>query len=228
MDALALLLIDSRAPAGAHHHSGGMEPAVSAGLVTDIDDLAVFCAGRLATAGTVAAAFAAAGWGAWAEAAPPSLWGALDAELDARTPSAAARRASRLLGGGVRRLLRAVAPAADVDGAWADVPSPAPHHPLALGACVAVGGGDITVAATAAALGSVVGPASAAVRLLGLDPFAVYALLARLGPDVDEVATAGVASARRCAPADLPADGAPGLDLLADAHLLEEVRLFAS
>ena len=33
MNALLLLLLDSRAPAGAHHHSGGMEAAVGTGLV---------------------------------------------------------------------------------------------------------------------------------------------------------------------------------------------------
>ena len=33
MDTLLLLLLDSRAPAGAHHHSGGMEAVVGTGLV---------------------------------------------------------------------------------------------------------------------------------------------------------------------------------------------------
>ena len=39
MNALLLLLLDSRAPAGAQHHSGGMEAAVMAGLVTDLNTL---------------------------------------------------------------------------------------------------------------------------------------------------------------------------------------------
>jgi urease accessory protein len=65
------------------------------------------------------------------------------------------------------------------------------------------------------------------VRLLGLDPFAVQALLARLAPGVDECAAAAAAAAAG-PPSGLPAAAAPALDLLADYHLTAEVRLFAS
>jgi urease accessory protein UreF len=34
MNTLLLLLLDSRAPAGAHHHSGAMEAAIRTGLVS--------------------------------------------------------------------------------------------------------------------------------------------------------------------------------------------------
>ncbi|MEU8110687.1 urease accessory UreF family protein [Micromonospora sp. NPDC048947] len=57
---LLLLLADGRFPAGAHAHSGGLEAAVAAGRVTDLASLEAFLAGRLATAGLVGAAFAAA------------------------------------------------------------------------------------------------------------------------------------------------------------------------
>jgi urease accessory protein len=87
-----------------------------------------------------------------------------------------------------------------------------------LGAGVALAGGSPDLAARAAALGTVSVPASAAVRLLGLDPFAVHAMLARLAPEVDACA----------AIRGLPADSAPALELLADFHLTTEVRLFAS
>src|ERR1035438_2671922 len=60
MNALLLLLVDSRAPAGAHHHSGGMEAAVGTGLVTGLASLEDFCRARLRTSARVAAAFAAA------------------------------------------------------------------------------------------------------------------------------------------------------------------------
>ena len=83
------------------------------------------------------------------------------------------------------------------------------------------------LAARAAALGACTGPASAAVRLLGLDPFAVQAMLARLPPEVDMCATAAARMGGRPLSA-LPAAGAPALDLLADYHLTAEVRLFAS
>ena len=58
--ALLLLLLDSRAPAGANGHSGGMEAAVTAGWVTELAAVEAFCRGKLQTSGRVAAAFAAA------------------------------------------------------------------------------------------------------------------------------------------------------------------------
>jgi urease accessory protein len=260
MNTLLLLLLDSRAPAGAHHHSGGMEAAVGAGLVSGVSDLEDFCRARLRTSARVAAAFAVAAGrlqSDWAErstvpaSSPPRAvpaeswaqenwaqenwaqenwaqenWALLDAEFEARTPSEATRAASRQLGGGLLRLLRSVLPDADLVTPWAQCAGPAPHHPLVLGAGVSLAGGPPELAARAAALSACAGPASAAVRLLGLDPFAVQAMLARLAPAIDDCA----ALAARCAgaPSLLPADSAPALDLLADYHLTAEVRLFAS
>jgi urease accessory protein len=110
---------------------------------------------------------------------------------------------------------------------WARGGWPAPHHPLVLGAGVSLAGGFPELAARAAALAACASPASAAVRLLGLDPFAVQAMLARLAPGIDECARRAAKDAAG-PPSSLPADGAPALDLLADFHLTSEVRLFAS
>jgi urease accessory protein len=71
------------------------------------------------------------------------------------------------------------------------------------------------------------GPATAAVRLLALDPIQVAALTARLGPAVQATAERGAAAAAGPL-ADLPFPSAPALDLLAEAHVRTEVRLFAS
>ena len=60
MSVAGLLLGDSRFPAGGHAYSGGVEPAVTAGIVTDLRTLEVFLRGRLHTAGLVAAGIAAA------------------------------------------------------------------------------------------------------------------------------------------------------------------------
>jgi urease accessory protein len=260
MNALLLMLVDSRAPAGAHNHSGGMEAAVGVGLVAGLDDAERYCRARLRTSGRVAAAFAAAACvlqrgpapgpagmevadaerstapslagigvaGARLSTAPgPAGMALLDAELDARIPSAAARAASRQLGGGLRRLLRSMLPDADLVTPWAGCGRPAPHHALVLGGGVAMAGGSPELAARAAALAACTGPASAAVRLLGLDPFAVQAMLARLAPDIDECAERAAAAAAN-PPQSLPCEGAPALELLADFHLTAEVRLFAS
>ncbi len=244
MNTLLLLLLDSRAPAGTHHHSGQMEAAIGAGLVTGLADLEDFCRARLRTSARVAAAFAAAsgrlqshhperaGLPAPGSPAAPGAdaawrWAELDAEFDARTPSEAMRGASRQLGRGLLRLLRSLRPDDDLVTPWVRCGRPAPHHPLVLGAGVSLAGGTPELAGRAAALAACAGPASAAVRLLGLDPFAVQAMLARLAPGIDDCARQAAACAAT-PPAALPADGAPALDLLADFHLTAEVRLFAS
>jgi urease accessory protein len=232
MNALLLLLLDSRAPAGAHHHSGGMEAAVMTGLVTDLDSAEDFCRTKLLTSARVSAAFAAASARLFRteRGVVPARLPLLDTEYEARIPAEATRSASRQLGRGLSRLLRSVlcnSDLADLATAFAGCAGPAPHQPLVLGAGVALAGGDEELAARAAALGACAGPASAAVRLLGLDPFAVQAMLARLAPEVDQCAAIAAAAAAG-PPCSLPADGAPALDLLADYHLMAEVRLFAS
>jgi urease accessory protein len=249
VNTLLLLLLDTRAPAGAHHHSGGMEAAIGTGLVTGLAGLEDFCRARLRTSARVGAAFAAAAArlqsdssersvalaarngparpGAESRARAAGEWALLDAEFEARTPSEAMRTASRQLGRGLVRLLRSVQPEADLATAFSRCAGPAPHHPLVLGAAVSLAGGGPDLAARAAALAACAGPASAAVRLLGLDPFAVQAMLARLAPGIDACAAAAARLATG-PPASLPADAAPALDLLADFHLTAEVRLFAS
>lgn len=228
MQSLLLLLLDSRAPAGAHSHSAGMEAAVEIGWVETRADLEQFCRGRLHTTGRVTAAFAAAACELAARShrhtvgGSADAWAALDAELDARTPSEATRAASRQLGSGLLRLLRATVP--DLETPWTTIP----HHPLVLGAAVAIAGGDPTLAARAALLATCTAPASAAVRLLGLDPFAVHGLLAELTGDIDALSAEAGRAAATTECADLPAFTAPALELLADVHRLQEVRLFAS
>ncbi|GLY72256.1 urease accessory protein UreF [Actinoallomurus iriomotensis] len=211
MDAALLLLADSRLPAGGHAHSGGLEPAVTAGVVRDLPTLADFLRGRLATAGLVAAGLAAA---ACAGGRP-----GLDAEADARTPSPAQRHASLAQG---RALLRAAR------AAW---PHPAleelgpSHHPVVLGTVVRVAGGTPAQAAAIAAYGAVTGPASAAVRLLGLDPLGVQRVLADLAGRIDATAAEAAESVRAGV---LPAASAPALDLFAELHRQADLRLFES
>lgn len=58
--AALLLLADGRLPAGGYAHSGGLEPTVHIHGLTDVAGLEGFLEGRAATAGLVAASFAAA------------------------------------------------------------------------------------------------------------------------------------------------------------------------
>ncbi|SDO87396.1 urease accessory protein [Actinacidiphila guanduensis] len=221
--AALLLLADGRFPAGGHAHSGGVEAAVADGRVHDAASLAAHCRGRLHTTGLVAAALAAA---ATAGADPLGL----DQAADARTPSAALRTVSRRLGRQLLRAARAVWPAPALDDLAAALPRGA-HQPVVLGLAAAAAGLGPLDAAYAAAYESVSAPATAAVRLLGLDPFHAAAVLARLAAETDSVAAEAAAAGRRAAadgPGTLPAPGAPLLDVLAEAHAAWPVRLFAS
>jgi urease accessory protein len=250
-----MLLGDARFPAGGHAHSGGLEPAATAGTVTDLASLAVFLRGRLRTAGMVAAGLAAAACarvrmadygeadrgntaGHRSPAGLKQTWEELDAEADARTPSPAQREASRRQGRALLRAARTAWPTAHWLADLAALPAKrgatptteyrgGPHHAVVLGAAAAAAGCSPDEAARIAAYQSVTGPASAAVRLLALDPMRATAVLAGLATDIDD--TAARAAARAAGPlADLPYPSAPALDLLAEVHIRAEVRLFES
>ncbi|MCP2259552.1 urease accessory protein [Streptoalloteichus tenebrarius] len=226
--ASVLSLADSRFPGGGHVHSGGLEEAAARGFVRDVDDLASFLSGRLRTAGELAAVFAAAAAHGALRRRGRAFWAELDAELDARTPSPAQRAASRAQGAGTARAGRVAWPSPVLDDLLAAAPRP--HHPVVVGTLVGLAGGGPAHAALVTAYLAVSGPAGAAVRLLGLDPFAVNAVLARLAPATERVA-AEAARHAGTAPADLPAPGSPALDLFAESHIRihrQEVRLFAS
>jgi urease accessory protein len=158
----------------------------------------------------VAAGLAAAACGAGA-----ATLARLDLEADARTPSPALRTASRQQGRGLVRVGRRAWPSPS----WDDLPE-RPHHPIALGMAAHAGGLTPHDAAAAAAYLSISGPATAAQRLLAMDPLAVAALIARLAPAIDEVAGRHGR--------EIPADADFLLDLLAEVHAAREDRFFAS
>ncbi|MFE7130205.1 urease accessory protein UreF [Streptomyces sp. NPDC057638] len=218
--AALLVLADGRFPAGGHAHSGGVEAAVAAGRVRDAAGLAAFCQGRLHTAGLTSAALAAAA--ALGEEDPLDL----DEAADARTPSPALRAVARRLGRQLTRAARAVWPSAELDALAAARPRGA-HQPVVLGLTARAAGLGPGDAAHCAVYESVSSPATAAVRLLGLDPFEATAVLAALAPELDETAARATAAARGGIPA-LPAASAPLLDITAEQHAAWPVRLFAS
>ncbi|WP_351234184.1 urease accessory UreF family protein [Streptomyces sp. NPDC002133] len=223
MRAALLVLADGRFPAGGHAHSGGAEAAVKAGRIRDAGGLAGFCRGRLHTVGTTGAALAAA-------AALGMDPGELDAAADARTPSPVLRATSRKLGRQLLRAARAAWPSVDLDALARAFPKGA-HQPVVLGIAARAAGLGPEDAAHCVAYETVGGPATAVVRLLGLDPFEATAVLARLAPDMDRVARRAADAARRAAGLGvdaLPAASAPLLDITAEQHAAWPVRLFAS
>lgn len=218
-----LILADGRFPSGGHAHSGGAEAAIAAGRVRDAATLEDFCRGRLATTGLVAASLAAAA----ASGYDPLI---LDDAADARTPAPALRRAARRLGRQLMRAVRATWPSSELDHLAAARPAGA-HQPVVLGLAARTAGLVPQSAAQAAAYDSVCGPVTAAIRLLGLDPFEAAAVTARLSRDMEHLAAEAAGHAARL-PVDgvdaLPAASAPLLDITAEEHAAWLVRLFAS
>ena len=232
--AALLALADSRLPAGGHAHSAGAEQMVIEGHVYDEASLATLLRRRLATGGAVAAGLAAAACAACPAGSgsaldregPPAgdlatALADLDDQADARAPAPAARAASRAQG---RALVR-VTSVAWPSPLWASLPR-APHHPLALGvAAAAVGAGPRDAALLALYLAATA-PATAAQRLLGLDPATVATVLAALGPAQEVLAERAAADAAAGRPSAADAD--PLTDLLQTRHATREDRLFAS
>jgi urease accessory protein len=219
--ATLLLLADSRFPTGAHAHSAGVEASHARGDIRNVADLERFLAGRLLTTATVDATFAAAACG------PGADLDVLDNELVVRTPSPRLRSVSRSLG---RQLLRPAERAWPVGRyqALRAVHSDGPMQPLALGVAAAAAGLAPRDAALCSLHHLVGAVTTSAVRLMGLDPFDVQALAARVAPNLDQLAADADNHAAGCAPCDLPATTSVLADILAEHHATWEVRLFAS
>jgi urease accessory protein len=207
--ATLLTLSDSRLPTGGHVHSGGVEEAVTEGLVRDLTTLRAFLCRRIRSTGLVTASVAAA-------VHRGDLAVALaDREIDARTPAPAARQASRAQGRGLLRLARRVWPSA----AWEPLGA-APHLPVVAGAVGAASGLKPEQTALTVVYTTMTGPATAAQRLLALDPGDVAALIFELAALCDQTAASACKEL-----ADL---SDPLLDVLAQRHSQRERPLFAS
>lgn len=207
--ATLLALADSRLPTGGHVHSGGVEEAVTSGMVTDLRTLKAFLVRRIRTQGLVTASVAAA-----VHRGDISFDDA-DREADARTPAPAARQASRAQGRGLARLARRVWPQADWDALGAR-----PHLAVAAGRVGALSGLTPGHTALHVVYTTMTGSATAAQRLLALDPAAVAAVTFELSELCERTATEAGAGL-----ADL---SDPALDTLAQRHAERERPLFVS
>jgi urease accessory protein len=207
--ATLLSLADSRLPTGGHVHSGGVEEAVTSGLVVDLATLRAFLRRRIATQGLVTASVAAA-----VHTGSLSV-DAADRETDARTPAPAARQASRAQGRGLTRLARRVW----VNQNW-DALGATPHLAVAAGAVGAASGMTPQHTALSVVYTTMTGSATAAQRLLALDPGDVAALTFELSAMCDQ--TADLACKELADLSD------PLLDVLAQRHTERERPLFVS
>ncbi|MGK2881726.1 MAG: urease accessory protein UreF, partial [Mycobacterium sp.] len=196
-------------PTGGHVHSGGVEEAVTSGLLVDTASVEAFLRRRIRTTGLVTASIAVA-----------VQTGALsvelaDAETDARTPSPAARLASRGQGRGLARLARRVWPGER----WAALGT-AQHLAVAAGVVGTVSGLEVEHTALSLVYTTMTGSATAAQRLLALDPADVAAITFTLCALCESTATEAVTGL-----ADL---SDPLLDVLAQRHIERERPLFVS
>ena len=210
-----LLLADGRFPDGSHAHSSGMEAAVAVGRVHDPESLHRYIEARLwTTVRTDAGAAALAARG-------DHPLDVLDAALVVRQPSRAVREASRTLGRSLVRTAARLWPGREprlVDGR-------PPLQPVAFGAVAALAGCGPAEAALCVTHAAAAGLSSAALRLLGLDPFEVTAVLADLRGPVAAVA-ASVADLDDVG--QLPATSTPLAELDAEYQRTIEPRLFGS
>jgi urease accessory protein len=210
-----LLLADARFPDGTHAHSYGLEAAVADGRIRDTGDLASYIESRLWSTGrtdATAAALATRG------NEPLEV---VDAALVVRTPSEAARTTSRSLG---RSLLRSAA------RLWPETPVPLvggqpPMQPVAMGAVGAIAGCTPIESALVVTHGLVGALSTAALRLLGLDPFEVSRVCADMRASVEAVATeaAGIDST-----AGLPHCSTPFSEIDPEMQQMIQTRLFGS
>jgi urease accessory protein len=218
---LAMLLADGRFPAGTYAHSLGLEQAAADGL--QAGGVRAFAAARLRLVAepearvAVAAARAARAGGAAAARD-------VEAEWAARCPSPVLRESARVLGAALLRSAAAIWPSPLIDGYRAC--SQATPRPVALGVVAAVCGLDDERLATLALYDDAATVASAALKLLPLDPAQASGWVAGLAGWIERAAR-DVAADRRALAAQ-PAPAALGLELAAAAHAKCRERLFAS
>ncbi|MFD1834050.1 urease accessory protein UreF [Brachybacterium rhamnosum] len=218
---IAMLLADSRLPAGAHVSSNALEAALRDGLRRD--EVGAYLASRQVTVTRVEAGTAVLARHLALTCAPEELapaLAALEAEWAARTPGRAQREITRVLGDGLRRLADVLWP-----GAIPPVAAGAPPRPR-----------PVVLGLVAAAAGL---PAPELVRLVAYDDAqTVVAALLKLEPGDPRAGAALVLEA--CAameplvgplaalqdPALLPSAGAPQTEDWAEAQSALPRRLF--
>lgn len=213
---MLVTLADARLPTGAHTQSAGLEPAVRAGLAAP--DVPAYLAGRLRTLARVEAGTAVVA--RHVTLAGGDLGVVRDAWA-ARTPSPAQRAASEQLGRGYLRLLRRLWPENDAGARLAALGRP--PRPVVVGALAARVGLGAEQVVRLVGYDEAQTIASAAVKLLPVDPVAATAWVLAVHPVVERMAAelAGLTS-----PREIPADGAPLAEAWAEDHDRATERMF--
>ena len=218
---LAMLLADARLPTGGHAHSAGVEPALLAGMPAS--EVPALIRGRAMTISLVDAGTAIVARHRFAAGGPIDD---VVAAWSARTPSAALRDASRLLGRGYVRLARqvwgrhpAVVRCIERDSAS----GPGLPRPVVLGAIACAASLDAADLARLTIYDDAQSGAAALLKLEPTDPALPVAWVL----DACAAAEPHVAVLERLTePGDIPSDGAPQSEGWAEAHARLTRRLF--
>lgn len=224
---VAMMLADGRLPTGGHTQSGGLEPAVRAGLGADgkqLADVGAYARDRLRTTTRVEAAVAVVtlcgtNVAPADENVPQRTIALVEAAWAARVPSHVVRGVSRRQGRLLLRLARRV---------WPDVSTYLPNdgeiaRPVVLGVIGAVTGLSAEQVARTVAYDDAQTVIAASLKLLPVDPADAATWLASLHDDLERLVK-DVAPLTRID--ELPADGAPLIDVFAHNHAIERMRLF--
>lgn len=230
---LLMLLADARLPSGGHTQSGGLEPALRAGLT--IADVPGYLTARLRTVVPSAAGAAVVVGRAMSDEPDRSASVIASAwrEWTARTPSDAIRVMEERLGRGYRRLVERLwgtAAAAPLDAAAslleeADGGRPLPPRPLVVGLLADIAGLKPEQTARLVGYDDVQTVVSACLKLEPIDPMTATAWTMAAFGEVDAMArrVGGISD-----PRDIPASGAPLIDLWAQTHAATRERLFSA
>lgn len=219
---LAMMLADSRLPAGAHVSSNGVEAGLRRGLPPD--DIAAYMCSRMATvvrveagAAVIARHLVATDPASRADTVIDRL-GALNIEWTARTPSPALREIAVALGAGLARISQTIWPqTAEV---LRSRPLPRPIVLGVIAACAGIGPDDLV---RLVAYDDAQTVAAAVLKLEPTDPIRVTGWVldacATLEACVSELS-------RLTLPEALPAAGAPLIEDWAEAQSVLPRRLF--
>lgn len=206
---LLMLLADARLPVAGHTQSAGLEPAAADG-VTDVPS---YVSLRLATVTRVEAATAVVALHHLRAGLPLD---AVEAAWAARTPSPAMRATSRAMGHALQRLATRL---------WGIALPRGSSRAIVMAACAD------RCALSPISLARLIGyddvqtVCSAALKLLPLDPADTTRWALDALPLVEHLATE---VAPLSDPAQIPASGAPQIEVWAQAHAVTTRRLFSA
>tara|TARA_R110002020_G_scaffold143653_1_gene316026 strand:+ start:825 stop:1502 length:678 start_codon:yes stop_codon:yes gene_type:complete len=216
---ITMLLADARLPSGGHAFSSGLEPALQGGLAPGDVSAFLRVRGRTTTLVDAATAVVARHVALDMVLSREAPFATVERAWAARTPSRAARHASRELGRGFLRLARNLWPDSPSIGA---VESTAPR-PIVLGAVAAHVGLDAETLVRLAVYDDMACAVAAMLKLEPGDPIDGVRLVldacAAVDPFIPQLAALTLPDA-------IPAASAPQTEAWTEAHAASNRRLF--